>query len=236
MDSVVYAALSRQSGLLREMQIVANNIANSATDGYRQEGLIFSEYVHNEGGESLSLSGSRIRNTSHAQGPLSHTGGTLDLALDGDGFFMIQTPKGERLTRAGAFSVNAEGELVTPQGFQVLDVGRQPVFLPNGSQVLRVAGDGTISADGNPLGQVGVFRPTDTNTMTREDGVAFRVDGEIEDVFDRKILQFHVENSNVNAVSQLARMIEIQRNYELGQSLLKSEDERIRAAVRGLTA
>lgn len=104
MDNTGYITLTRQSGLMREMQVIANNIANSATTGYRQEGLVFSEYVQAmRGGPSLSMGHGNVRETSFVQGALTQTGGTYDFAIEGDGFFLIQTPEGERVTRAGQF-------------------------------------------------------------------------------------------------------------------------------------
>ncbi|WIY26750.1 flagellar hook-basal body complex protein [Parasedimentitalea psychrophila] len=235
METTGYVTLSRQTGLMREMQVVANNIANSATTGYRQEGLIFSEFIQSTPGQSsISMSRANIRNTSAEQGALTQTNGTFDLAIEGDGYFKVETPMGERLTRAGAFSPNADGDLVTADGNRVLDAGGSPVFVPGDAETINIAPDGTISADGNPLGQIGLFMPTEPHTLVREDGVMFRVDGDVEETDQAKILQGFVEGSNVNAISQLARMIEIQRAYEMGQSFLETEDQRIRNAIKNL--
>ncbi len=234
MENAGYTTLSRQSGLAREMQIVANNIANSATTGFRSEGLIFSEYVKPvDRGASLSMGQGNVRNTSFDQGALTQTGGTFDLAIEGDGFFLIETPNGERLTRAGAFSPSAEGDLVTYDGFRVLDAGGAPLFIPPGTNI-AISADGTLSADGTPLGQIGLVQPIDASDLEREDGVMFRTQAGYEPAENARVLQGFVENSNVNAVSQLARMIEVQRAYELGQSFLESEDERVRAAMKAL--
>ena len=234
MEHAGYTTLSRQSGLAREMRIVANNIANAATTGYRAEGLTFSEHIIKmDQGASLSMGHGNVRQTSFSQGALTQTNGTFDMAIEGEGFFLIETPGGERLTRAGAFSPNAEGDLVTYDGFRVLDAGGAPVFVPPGTTI-AVAADGTISAEGNPIGQIGVVRPTDPTTLVREDGVMFNAEGGFEPDEASRVLQGFVENSNVNSIDQLARMIEVQRAYELGQSFLDSEDERVRAAMRAL--
>lgn len=236
MENAGYTTLTRQSGLAREMQIVANNIANTATTGFRAEGLIFSEFVQPlERGASLSMGQGNVKNTSFAQGALTKTGGTFDLAIEGDGYFLVETPSGERLTRAGAFSPSAEGDLVTPDGYRVLDAGGAPIFVPPGVKI-AVSGDGTLSADGTPLGQIGIVRPSDAAQMTREDGVMFDSPSGFEPAETARVLQGFVENSNVNAVSQLARMIEVQRAYELGQSFLETEDERVRAALKSLSS
>lgn len=234
MENTGYITITRQSGLAQEMQVVANNIANSATTGFRAEGVIFSEYIQPvEKGKSLSMGHGNIRNTSFQQGGLSSTGGSFDLAIEGDGYFLVQTPAGERLTRAGAFSPNAEGELVTYDGYPVLDAGGAPVFVPPNASI-AISADGTLSADGNPLGQIGLVQPTDAKDMVREDGVMFRADSGFEPAENARILQGFVEQSNVNPIGELARMIEVQRAYEMGQNFLQREDERVRAAMKAL--
>jgi flagellar basal-body rod protein FlgF len=235
MTTSAYSAISRQSGLLNEIRVVANNIANSATTGYRSEGVIFSEYVKSAPGqESLSMARGNIRNTSLEQGNLSQTDGQLDLALEGDGFFMIETPVGNRLTRAGSFSSNAAGDLVTPDGYRVLDAGRAPVFIPGDAESISFGSDGTFSADGRQLGQIGIFQLLEGTTIKREDGVMFSTQGEVAPAENTKLLQGFLEGSNVNAIHQMSRMIEIQRAYEMSQSFLTSEDERVRSAIENL--
>lgn len=233
MGNSIYTTVTRQSGLMKEMQVVANNIANTATTGYRQEGVIFAEHVQKlEGGHpSLSMAAAVGHKTDGSQGALAQTGGTFDLAIEGDGFFQIETPDGPRLTRAGAFIPTAEGELVTPEGYMLLDTGGSPVFVPSDAGQIAIAPDGTISADGTPLGQIGLVRPEDPSGMVREDGVRFKTDSQLEPAEDASMLQGFLEGSNVNAVGQIARMIEVQRAYEMGQSFLEREDERLRSIM-----
>lgn len=235
MGTAGYAILSRQTGLLREMQVVANNIANAATTGYRQEGLIFSEYVSASSGQSsVSMGRAQVHNTSMDQGALTQTNGDLDLAIEGDGFFILETPSGNRLTRAGSFAPNAVGDLVNMSGYRVLDTGGSPVFVPTGVGGIAVASDGTLSAQGQPIGQIGLFLPEESTRLIREDGVMFRAEGPVNPTDSAQILQGFLEASNVNPIGQIARMIEIQRAYEMGQSFLETEDERIRNSVKSL--
>ncbi len=238
MDSIGYAALSRMSGLTRELDTVANNIANMSTTGYRREGIVFAEHVKDVGPGHASLSmGSAVgRTTNQSQGPLDRTNGSFDLAIEGSGFFLVSTPLGDRLTRAGDFSPNSVGELSTPEGYILLDEGGAPVLVPPDAKSVAVASDGTISADGNPLGRIGLFEPVDPLGLTRAAGTLFVAETGVENVEDGRILQGFVETSNVNAVSEVARLIEVQRAYELGQSFLDKEDERVRTALRTLTS
>ncbi|WP_417726553.1 flagellar hook-basal body complex protein [Roseovarius sp.] len=235
MENAGYTTLTRQSGLLHELQVLANNIANATTTGYRQEGVIFSEFVKRiDGGPSLSMAQGNVRMTSTQQGPLNPTGGTLDLAIEGDGFFLIETPLGERLTRAGNFTLSAQGDLVTPDGFRVLDAGGAPVFVPPDAKGIGLSPDGTLSENGRPLAQIGLVRPVDRLDITREDGVMFRTDSGFEQVEEGRVLQGFLEGANVDPISQIARMIEVQRAYEMGQSFLESENERVMTALDSL--
>jgi flagellar basal-body rod protein FlgF len=232
METAGYTTLNRQSGLMREMQVIANNIANTATTGFRQEGLIFAEYIVKTDLGSISMGTAQIHNTSTLQGTLTQTGGQFDVGIQGDGFFLIQTPRGERLTRAGAFIPNANGELVTPDGYPVLDPGGAPIFVPPDATDLAISQDGTLSSQGRPLGQIGVVQPTDFNGMIRENGTMFESTDGFEPVDLPIVMQGFLESSNVDAVGQIARMIEVQRAYEMGQSFLDTENQRIVNAIK----
>lgn len=239
MDNTSYTTLNRQSGLLAEMQAVANNIANISTTGFRKERVIFAEHVHALDGQepSLSMADATGRATNLAQGPLTQTNGTFDFAIEGDGFFMIATADGQRLTRAGTFTPSEENVLVNGNGDSLLDLGGAPIAVPQGAQKIDLATDGTLSADGVPFAQVGVFMPLDTNDLVRAGGTSFAVvDGGTEPMEQPVILQGFLENSNVNPIVEIARMIQVQRAYETGQNFLNTEDERMRAAIQTLAS
>lgn len=229
----IYASITRQTGLMRELDVIAQNIANISTSGYRSEGLVFAEHVKSGGGDapSLSLGHAKARMTDWSQGALEQTGGTFDLAIEGDGFFQVGGPDGPLLTRAGAFVLDADGGLVTADGLPVLDAGGAPLQVRPGADV-TIASDGTISQEGQPVGQVGLVQPDDRNGMTRVDGTRFSHEGALEPVEAPRMLQGFVEESNTSPVLELARMIEVQSAYGMGQSLLEREDERLRAMMR----
>ena len=128
MDAALYTTLNRQSGLMREMGVVANNIANASTNGFRREGVVFSEFVAAlDEDPSLSMAHASGRHVDLSQATLAMTGGAFDFAIQGEGFFLIETPQGERLTRAGSFTPSPEGELVTADGYRLLDAGGAPI-------------------------------------------------------------------------------------------------------------
>lgn len=235
MENTGYVSLTRQSGLMREMEIIAHNIANAATTGFRQQGLVFSEFVQSvEDGASLSMAAARIKKTSQAQGVLTQTGNALDLAIEGTGYFMLETPNGVRLTRAGAFNVNAVGDIVSSDGHRVLDSGGAPINVPPGEAAIKVAADGTVSLGDRLLGQIGLVEPEPGADLERESGVLFKTDADVVPSTNGLVLQGHLEGSNVDAISQLTRMIEVQRAYEMGQKLLDMDHERTTTALKTL--
>lgn len=236
MDLAGYVALTRQSGLARELQSVANNIANMSTNGYRREGVLFAEEVRAlpvEGG-SVAMTAVRARYTDGLQGALVDTGGMLDLAVEGTGWFKVLTPDGERLTRAGAFSRNAEGTIVNLDGHPLLDEGGGEIVIPFEARSVGISADGTVSVDGEPVAQIGLVTVEDQTRLFREAGVLFRAEVDAIPVENGRIIQGFLEESNVNPLAELARMVELQRAYESGQRLVDNEDERIRRVITTL--
>ena len=232
MENAIYAALPRQIGLMQEMQLIANNISNSSTTGFRREGLMFAEYIRAlEGEPSLSLARPSARHLDMRSGTIEETGGTFDLAISGEGFFMIETPEGPMLSRAGHFTLGAEGELLNPDGYRLLDEGGAPIQVPANAQNVQVAEDGTLSAAGQPIARVGLWEPTDPMSLRHQQGTLFASDDVQPSEEAGRILQGRLEGSNVDPVKEVARMIEVQRIYEFGQSLLDREDQRIRKVI-----
>ena len=236
MDLAGYVALTRQSGLAKELQSVANNIANLSTTGYRREGVVFAEMVEAlpVEGNSVAMTAARGRYFDELQGSLDETGGALDLAIEGEGYFTVHTPAGDRLTRAGAFTRDADGRVVNLDGHPLLDEGGGEIVVPFESRQINVSADGTVSADGEPVARIGLVTDEDQSKLFREAGVLFRADTAPTPIEDGRVLQGFLEQSNVNPVAELARMVEVQRAYEYGQKLMDTEDDRIRLVVRTL--
>ena len=233
MDATGYVVLTRQTCLMQEMQVIANNMANANTTGFRREAVVFAEYLQAQGGgPSISMAHATGRVVDLAQGGLTQTGGTYDLAIRGPGFFQIATPDGPRLTRAGAFTPDATGTLVTPQGDALLDAGGSPLAVPPGAGHVQIAADGTLSADGVPLGRGGIWLPDDPNSLRHVAGTQFTATG--LQPATATLQQGALEDSNVEPMAEVARMIEVQRAYELGQGFLDHEDERLRGVIQTL--
>jgi flagellar basal-body rod protein FlgF len=236
MDLAGIVALSRQSGLAQELQSVANNIANLSTTGFRREGLLFAEFVKAlpiEGG-SVAMTEARARYFDASQGSLEETGGSLDLAIEGPGYFTVRTPDGDRLTRAGAFTRDADGMIVSMDGHPLLDEGGGEMLVPFEARAIAISADGTLSVDGEPVGRIGLADVEDQTGLFREAGVLFRAEAGTVPVENGRVLQGFLEASNVNPVAELARMVEVQRAYEYGQKLMDQEDQRILKVVTTL--
>ncbi|MEM7644149.1 MAG: flagellar basal body rod C-terminal domain-containing protein, partial [Pseudomonadota bacterium] len=165
------------------------------------------------------------------QGALEQTNGTYDLAIEGDGYFLVGVDGVPHLTRAGAFLSGPDGGLQTMEGNPVLDEGGAPVFVPPGSDSIRIAPDGTLSADGQPVGRIAVVVPEDPGAMSRHAGTMFATDAYVP-VENPKVAQGFLEASNVDPVLQIARMVAVQNAYEMGQGFMDREDERMRAMFR----
>ncbi len=229
-DSLYYLAVNRQRGLTTELTTIANNLANIDTSGYRREGLVFSEFViGREGAQSLSMADLNARFASSQPGSLRITDAPLDLAIEGEGFFAIAEEDGIRLTRAGRFQRAPDGLLVMADGKPVLDAGEAPIFVPPEGQI-AISEDGTLSVGGVEQARVGVFAlPPEGATRMGETG--FLAAGPPVPIPEPKIRQGAIEGSNVDAVLEIARMIEVSRAYEQVQGLVQDEDDRIREAI-----
>lgn len=235
MDNAGYIGLSRSAGLMRELNAVANNIANLSTNGYRREGSVFAEHVKalDAGDPSISMTAMSHRYLDLSAGDVVTTNNALDFAIPGEGFFLVETAGGERLTRDGAFSLNEIGELVTGSGNRVLNESGGSIVIPQQAENITASSDGTIFADDQAVGRLGVVT-ADAASMVREGKNLFRAENGFQQVDQAEVRQRALEGSNVSAVTELARLIEVQRMYEASKQFTDNESERIRQTVRTL--
>lgn len=236
MDNTTYVALSQLTALERQIDVTANNLANANSNGFRAERVLFESYLHQDGGEDVGEGtnfvldkGSYVDKT---QGALSLTGNPLDVALNGDGWFGYETAEGRTAYgRDGRFVLDDQGRLMTLNGAQVLDAGGAPVALPpDVAAELQISEDGTMSTvDGGVLGQLGVFELRDLQSYERMGGgLLVPPAGQSGDAVPSETTSFvqgSLEASNVNAVAEVTRLMQIQQAYQRAINMMTSEDD-----------
>src|SRR5262245_13893970 len=156
MRTTAYLALSRQAALERDMAVIANNLANATTTGFRAEHVVFAETLQRVGRRAVAFTADQAQARDLAPGPITQTGNRLDVALDGPGYLAFQGAGGVRYGRAGRLEVDAGGRIVNPQGQVLLDDGGNPLTLPRDNTSIAIAGDGTVSGRQGPIGRIGL--------------------------------------------------------------------------------
>jgi flagellar basal-body rod protein FlgF len=242
MENLSLVSLSRQVALERELGVVANNVANINTTGYKADGALFEEYLSgsNSGGGGGRVSFVRDRGLWHdmSQGPIERTGNSLDVAVDGKGFLAVQTPNGVRYTRNGAFQLNATGQLVTSDGYQVMGDAGPIVLQPTDSKV-QISHDGTISVrEGSSnvdskRGKLKLVTIADQSQLQKDGGSTFNFtgDGTPPEATTGGVIQGAVEKSNVHGVAEMSRMIEITRAYTQIATILQQQNDQGQQAI-----
>ena len=240
MENTSLIALSRQGTLRRQLNIIANNLANMNTTGFKAKKMMFIEHLtRSEGGNGIAgqpISFVRdiatMRDT--AAGTLKETGNPLDLAIRGPGYFVVETEDGERYTRNGHFRLDEAGQLVTQGGNPVLSDSGQPFFFNPEDSEIRVAPDGTVSTDNGELGRIRVVRFENDQELRETTGGLLTSESPPQDVETPDVAQNMLENSNVQPIMEIARMIAVERAYSDVKRFIAREDERIRTMMREL--
>ncbi len=237
MENSIYLGLSRQMVLQTSMDIVANNIANMSTSGFRAQNQVFEEYLsdprYNEDPLSFVLDRGQYQNTT--AGSIEQTGNPLNVAVNGPGFMGVQLPGGETgYTRDGNFYKSTEGILVSTAGYPIMGQGG-PMTIPDDAKEIKIDENGVVSSENGTIGQIQVsefenvhmLRPVGNNAYTTEDAP---IPAE-----NTKLAQGFIEGSNVNAVAETTDMIKILRDFQSTQRVLETEHERMRTAIQKLT-
>ncbi len=244
MDNTTYIALSRQQGLWNQLEVIANNLANVNTTGFKGSDTLFSQYLVKSRNDDRTFADKvafthdfgLVRN--RAQGTFNYTGNTFDFALQGEGYFVVQGANGEeQYTRAGSFTINNNSQLVTQVGQPVLGSDGQPITIPDNAANISVHGDGSIhTKDGRTVGKMRVVRFDSERDLKAVDGTAFRADGQQPiDIAQAKVAQGVLEDSNVNAISEMTRLINVNRAYADVAKLVDEEHQRKRQAADTFT-
>jgi flagellar basal-body rod protein FlgF len=246
MEGPTYVALSAQVALQRHLEVVANNVANTSTAGFKADRQLFQSYVSRLAvpGGSVSFMQDRATYIDQRAAELQPTGNPLDVAVQGEGFFGIATPQGTKYTRDGRMHVQGrDNTLVDAAGRAFLGDDGQPITLPASFTGLTVRADGSIrvTVDGRPqeVGRLGTFRPVDPMAMRKSgDGLLETTAGMTPiDVGDKlsSVVQQALEGSSVQPVVEIANMTELSRAYERLQTLLSDDNDRERRMIDALS-
>ena len=241
MENAAYIGLSRQMTLRRELDIVANNVANADTTGFKVEQLMVgTEIGQRARNDNIRPSASFVLDKGvgrdFGQGAMKQTGRTLDFAIEGEGaFFTVQTPSGPAYTRDGGFTTNAEGVLTTKQGLPVLADGG-PITLDPERGAVSVGADGTISQQGLPVGRLNAVRFDALAVLQKSGDGLYRnaSNTQPQDAPDVQIRQGMLEGSNVNTLLEITNHLEISRAYERVTKMIENTNDLSRRSVERL--
>jgi flagellar basal-body rod protein FlgF len=240
MENAQLVSLSRQIALQHQMDVVANNIANINTTGFKASDLMFEDYLMPQARDNDFAGTDRLVHftqdwsTVHdmSAGSIEQTGNDLDVALMGDGFLTVDTPDGPRYTRSGALAMNAEGVLVDLNGNPVLG-SSGPIKFDDSDIDIRIGTDGTVATNNGSKGKLAIAQFSDPQILAREGDNYFSGPAPDAPVTTR-VMQGSIEKSNVSGVTELTTMIRVQRAYQSLASLMQRQDELRTNAIQRL--
>lgn len=243
MENTLLIGLSRQLVTQRQMDVIANNLANTSSPGYKSEQMMFAAHIKKVGRDtSLAFVQDIALARNMGAGEFQKTDNKLDVAIKGQGWFVVETKDGERYTRNGHFELNRIGQLTTSAGNLVQGVGVRGfggndnaiTFRP-GDKDIVIKGDGTITVDGRKRGQLKIVAFEEMQKMQKVSGNMYRSDSEQKPATDMSIVQGMLEKSNVRPIIEITNMIKALRGYQGVQKLIEREHELQRAAIQKLT-
>ena len=239
MDLASSIATSRLVAQQRALDVIADNLANANTPGFKAERMQFSDWLSRQSGSSTPRGGNPIaytqdRSTWREQqaGTITHTGNPLDIAVTGNGYFTVNTANGPRLTRDGRFGLMPSGTIADTAGNPLLDNNGQPIQLAPTDTQITIAGDGTVSSANGQIGKIGIVQPADPALLAAEGGTMFRSDSPTAPVASPGLEQGAMEESNVQPVLEVTRMIDGERSFEFATQMLQAESDRQQNAIQ----
>jgi flagellar basal-body rod protein FlgF len=241
MDNSLLVSLSQQLAAYRSMDVIANNIANASTPGFKRETAKFEEFITHvrpsetqKGPQALSFVKDAGVVRDLGQGEMTSTGASLDFAINGKGYFAVQTPTGIRYTRDGHFSLNQDGQLVTLDGYAVQGDGGNITITPDDGNV-SVGADGTISSilngASNQIGKLQVMTFPNERALTKQGANLYSTTQTATPSTEATIAQRMLEGSNVKPVIEISHMVEVMRAYQLTATMTNSQEQLMRQAI-----
>lgn len=237
MQSSLYVALSAQMALQRRMETIANNVANAAVPGFRGEETKFEAMLSDAATESVAFASSGDTFITRDAGRLIRTDNPLDIAVQGDAWFAIQTSSGTVYTRDGRMQITADGELHSIDGYPILDVGGAPLQIDPNAGPIQIASDGMITQNDRQVGAVGLFEIDSHTRLQRFENSGVIPDTPATPALDFNkvgVLQGHVEGSNVNPMLEMSQLIMVSRSYAAVSSSIDQSEDSLREAIRSL--
>jgi flagellar basal-body rod protein FlgF len=237
MQTGLNVSLSSQLALERRLTTLADNVANSTTVGFRATEVKFNQIVSNQKVADVAFVSEGREFLSTRSGGITETGGMLDFALKGDAWFQVETPSGPTLTRDGRFTMTDAGELVTLNGYPVLDAGGGPIQIDPNAGPVMLSADGQLNQNGQPVAALGLFEADLSGGFVRAGNsgiIPARQPQPIVDRVDAGVVQGYVEESNVNAIGEMTQLIQVTRAFENIASLIRGSEESTNEAIRTL--
>ncbi len=236
MEATGYVAVSHLTALRRRMDMIANNMANMSTTGYKAEKPLFTSVLRESTrGDKVAYveDFGSIRDLS--MGTMQPTSNPLDLAINGEGYFQVETPDGIKYTRNGMLMLNNSGEITTHDGYPMLDDSGNAIVIPTNTKNITVSNDGTITADGSQIARIQPVMFEKERELQKLPNGLYETEEKPAPLEKFEIRQGMIEGSNVVPILEMTQMMEVSRRYESANKLLKGEDERQRDAIRTLS-
>jgi flagellar basal-body rod protein FlgF len=233
MDSSTYIALSGQNAREHQMEVLANNIANLSTPGFKAEKMMFQEYLTKptDGSDPNSYVVSQGNARDMTQGPLTHTSNPLDVALNGAGFMTVTTPSGNQYTRNGHLQLDNQGELVTSAGFVVQGEGGSPIVIPSGAASITIGKDGTVATEKQTVGKIAVVNFDNPQTLAETQGGLYTTDQIAQPVTTTNVEQGTIEEANIQPVVEMTKLMDAAHEISVAKNFADGEHTRIKNAI-----